>query len=75
MKLPNKITSYKESILSKLPIILNELRDNQVSINDIYIKNERKFESIDQFIDALDCLYALGKIQYDEESERIVYVK
>lgn len=75
MKLPNKITSYKESILSKLPIILNELRDNQVSINDIYMKNERKFESIDQFIDALDCLYALGKIQYDEESERIVYVK
>lgn len=75
MKLPNKITSYKESILSKLPIILNELRDNQVSIKDIYMKNERKFESIDQFIDALDCLYALGKIQYDEESERIVYVK
>lgn len=74
MKLPNKIVSYKESILYKLPIILGALNKNRISITELYIKISMEFDSINEFIDALDCLFALGKIQYDEEREELVNV-
>ena len=34
----------------------------------------KSFKSIDEFIDVLDCLFALNKIQYDEESGRLINV-
>lgn len=36
MLLPNKIISYNESILSKFPIVLNVLKDNDYLIIDLY---------------------------------------
>lgn len=38
MKLPNKIVSYKESMLYKLPIILGVLNKNRISISELYMK-------------------------------------
>mgnify|MGYP003231246184 CR=1 FL=1 len=35
MKLPNKIVSYKESMLYKLPIILGVLNKNRIIYEDI----------------------------------------
>lgn len=74
MQLPNKIVSFKESILYKFPIILCELDKNKISINELYMKTMKSFKSIDEFIDVLDCLFALNKIQYDEESGRLINV-
>ena len=74
MKLPNKIVSYKESMLYKLPIILRVLNKNRISISELYMKISMEFDNINEFIDALDCLFALGKIQYDEEREELINV-
>ena len=74
MKLPNKIVSYKESMLYKLPIILGVLNKNRISISELYMKISMEFDNINEFIDALDCLFALVKIQYDEEREELINV-
>lgn len=75
MKFPSKITSYSESILSKLPIILDALLKYK-KINVLFLYNEIKknFVSYKEFIDALDCLYALNKISLDRSKGEIKYV-
>ena len=38
------------------------------------MKISMEFDNINEFIDALDCLFALGKIQYNEEREELINV-
>lgn len=76
MKLPSKATSYNESILSKFTIILNDLKENRsMQIFELYIRNRKHFKSQLEFINTLDCLYALNKITYGERKEIVKYVK
>lgn len=76
MKLPNKLYSYSESIISKFPVVLSILRkEGSLTILQLYDKVNRKIGNIDEFIETLDCLYLLGKIEYDYESRRIYYVE
>ena len=51
MRLPSKITSYSESVISKFSL-----------------------SSIEEFLDTLDCLYALHKVIYDADREVLCYV-
>lgn len=75
MKLPNKLFSYRESIISKFPIILNILeQEKYITIYEIYTNVINKFESITEFVETVECLYALGKIEYNYESRRIYHV-
>lgn len=72
MKLPNKYISFKKSSLSKFTIVLEQLKNNDLSILDLYIRlvkgrTNQIFENTDDFIETLDYLYALGKIQINEE--------
>ncbi|WP_411829820.1 ABC-three component system middle component 7 [Paenibacillus ehimensis] len=72
MKFPNKLYSYKESIISKFPIILNALdKDKHSTIFDLYISVINKFQDTTEFLDALECLYVLGKIEYSFELRRV----
>lgn len=72
MRLPNKITSYKESIISKMPILLKKLNTKSYSVVDLY--NEvRNDVSISDYQDTLVALYALGKIKL--VGEVIYYVE
>lgn len=73
MKLPNKFLTYKESIISKFPIILNELKDFDLSISDLYKKIRKNIDGVQEYLDILDCLYALNKITLIEEV--VHYVK
>lgn len=36
---------------------------------ELYQKVQKDISGICEFMDALDCLYALGKIEYDDEQE------
>ena len=74
MKLPNKIISYKESIISKMPLILNFLEKSDKSILDTYKQFKHLFNNVQDFIDTLDCLFALNKISITEKEE-LHYVK
>ena len=62
MLLPNKVVGYKESILSKFPIVLSQLKNRAMTPNKLYTKVKNKLEDVREYIEVLDCLYALGKI-------------
>lgn len=62
MKLPNKITSYKESIIGKLYPILNMLTSDDINVYTLYKETKNYFTTTAEFIEALDCLFALGAI-------------
>ncbi|MEA5024109.1 hypothetical protein SDC9_41891 [bioreactor metagenome] len=70
MRLPSKITSFKESSLSKFPALLESINKNNLSSYELYEETKKYFESIEDFIEALDYLYALNKISF--ENGRII---
>lgn len=75
MILPNKLIPFKESILAKIVYLLNVLILNNESVESLFEKTRQNFEDINQFILALDVLFVLEKIEFDEELKVIRYVK
>lgn len=75
MILPNKLFPFKESILAKIVYLLNVLIVNNESVESLFEKTRQNFEDINQFILALDVLFVLEKIEFDEELKVIRYVK
>jgi hypothetical protein len=73
MKFPNKLSSYKESTLYLIPIILGELLSCDMTPIVLFELIKSKV-SLTEYIEALDCLYALGKIDFDQQSEVLHYV-
>jgi hypothetical protein len=73
MKLPSKSIMYSKSVFPLFPKILKELRTKEMTVNDLYlsVSTEHDFEN---FISALDCLYALGRIEINEKEKKLYYV-
>ncbi len=74
MKLPSKVTSYSESVLYKLPIILDALIQKDMSPYLLYQEVQTEFVCVSEFIDTLDCLFALQKLKLNSENGVIHYV-
>ena len=74
MRLTNKITSYKESVISKFPPILSALQEADTGVFALYKTTMKHFDSIEEFMDTLDCLFALQRVRYDIEREVLCYV-
>lgn len=74
MLLPNKLFSYNESTLSKFPIILRELQNRPMTVKELYQRTVRNLSGVNEYIDVLDCLYALHKIEYDDNEGVLRYV-
>lgn len=74
MKLPNKVTSYQESILSKFNVLLDEMCNRDVSLKELYSATYQNFSDMSEFIDVLDVLFALNKLEYNDELEVLHYV-
>lgn len=74
MKLPNKVTSYQESVLSKITILLDVLSIRDISLVALYIDTKQHFSDTFEFIDAVDCLYALNKLEYNDDLGVLHYV-
>ena len=73
MKLPNKVITYNESIISKFPIVLNILRNEDCKAIELFNQIKNHIEDIDDFLDVLDCLFALGAINLNEQTRRLHY--
>ena len=73
MRFPDKITSYKESVFRVLPLILDELSRSNMPPADLYELIADKI-SLLEYIEALDCLYALGKVDLVQSGEVLHYV-
>lgn len=71
MLLPNKMISYSDSVISKFSVVLTELQKKSQNIHELYKKHKKEFESIQNYIEVLNCLFALNKIQIDEISEEV----
>ena len=74
MLLPNKLFSYEESILSRFPLVLSMLQEKPMRVSELYKRLNDYVESVNDFIEILDCLYALGKIESDGEEGVLKYV-
>ena len=71
MLFPSKFTSFQESIIYKMILILECKKDN-ISVSLLHQKLKDKFTNIDEFVFALDALYALGYVDIDEEDIKYV---
>ena len=73
MKLPGKSIMYSKSVFPLFPKILKELQTQEMTVNDLYmaVSTEHDFEN---FVSALDCLYALGKVKINEKEKKLYYV-
>lgn len=67
MKLPSKYITYKDSSFSKIPYFLHELEVSDLTVYDLYKKVKNKVEGVKEFVDVLDILYALNKVELIEE--------
>ena len=74
MLLPSKITTFQESVLSKFPLVLSALTQESKSISALFDIVNGNVKDIVEYLDILDCLYALGKIDYNPETRLIDYV-
>lgn len=74
MRLPSKVTPYRDSVIALYPIVLKTLVNGPASPADVYRKTGRKFDSLATFIEVLDELYALGKIELMEPEGLLRYV-
>ena len=73
MKLPNKIISYKESVLSRFPLVLSVLSDNPMNVYELFELTKDSFTDVEEFMDTLECLYELKKVTFDDESGVLFY--
>ncbi len=73
MRFPSKFISYKESTISKFPVILKPLQDCDFTVKELYRKTKASFLNMQEFVEALDCLFLLGKVILVEDV--IHYVK
>jgi len=62
---PNKTISIEESSLYKACQLL-EILETPIELVELYQSNKKIFSDISSYIDALDMLYVLGKIQVKE---------
>lgn len=63
IKLPNKLYTYNESVISKFSQILAMLNESEMTPLRLYEMSSSKFEDVNEFIDTLTCLYALNRIE------------
>lgn len=69
MQLPSKLFSYAESNLALMPPILERLhaQGGEASVEELLNAAKPCCETLPDFLHAMDCLYALGKINVTEE--------
>ena len=74
MRFPSKVIPYQASILAKFPVVLSCLENEDMRPDILYKKVKSKMTDIGEFLEILDCLYALGKIELYEEGGMLHYV-
>lgn len=75
MRLPNKVTSYTNSVIAIFPDILHALAQQDMSPKELFELTSTRKKDMADFLSALDCLFALGKIELVEEGRVLHYVE
>lgn len=75
MIMPDKITSFKDSSLYKIPVVMTVIEEQKrIRVIDLLQAVKSKIKSLDEFMAILDILYLIEKIEYNEAEEVIEYV-
>lgn len=69
MQLPNKLYSYKNSTLALIPKVLREIKENPVSVFELYDKLKPELNDATDFLSVMDCLYALRAADINDKGE------
>lgn len=75
MRLPSKVTPYRKSTLSKFPVVLALLQQQDMSPIDLFNKVKGRGIDMADFVEVLDCLFMLEKIELYPEKEVLHYVE
>lgn len=75
MRLPSKVTPYKKSTLSKFPVVISVLQQQDMSPIELFSKVKGKGIDMADYVEILDCLYMLGTVELHAEKEVLHYVK
>lgn len=73
MQFPNKLYSYENSTLALLPMFLEALQFGPIPVMDLFNSLREKLKNPTDFLLALDCLYAMRKVDITDEGE-VYYV-
>lgn len=74
MRLPSKVTPYKQSIFPQFVPVLEVLKKKPMAPSDLYAKVENSVKGVGSFVEVLDCLYALRVIEFDDRNGLLRYV-
>jgi len=75
MRLPNKVTPYSKSVIAWFPVILTSLKGKGMSPQKLMETLVIEQCSMGDFLDAIDCLYFLKRIELTEEGRILQYVE
>lgn len=75
MRMPSKVTPFSDSVIALFAPILEELQKRDLTPHELLEATRTRVSEISIFLDALDCLYNLGKIEIPEDTEVLRYVK
>lgn len=75
MIVPNKVISFSESVIGKMPIILEYLSKQDMTVKELFFTTQDYFEEIDEFIYSLDVLFLLNAIKVDFDKGVVTYVR
>ncbi len=80
MRVPNKLFTYEQSTLSIIPSVLDTLcstENNQMKVSELYMETRKLFVKPQDFIEVMDALYYLGKIELIQcgPSKEVAFVK
>lgn len=74
MRLPSKVTPYKQSILPRFIPVLKALKKKPMTPPELFAKVDGSVKGVGDFVEVLDCLYALRAIELDDRDGLLRYV-
>ena len=72
MIVPNKVISLDNSVLGQVVHIL-EAGPYPISVMELFAEVGSKFESVDQFLLAMDVLFIMDRIDVDFHEQKVIY--
>ena len=63
MRLPSRVTPYKNSTFARFPKVLSLLKERDMYPQELYRQVKGKNFEVSDFIEVMDCLYLLGRVE------------
>ena len=75
MRMPSKVNTFSDSVIALFAPILERLESRDMTPRELLADLKMTVSELSIFLDALDCLYKLGKIEIPDGMEVLRYVK